>query len=553
MIGDLLQLVFTNVSHREPRAGRCDGLGNCRQGDLAASFGEGAGRITLTVPVHRDVRRTPEPTLVRHLDSATTLSGHAGTQFDPRSQDRERGTVSSRTNQSQKGAEATVMPSFNAIPSLQSDTALPNRHGPLAALLLALALIGPPAGQSQDMPAAGTDSTASEPSEQPTHVDASNLLPASGPPFAIPMVVSSMAVGGDSVSTTIYVSNYSDAEATVTIRFRGSSGTDLQMPVSTEAVGAGSATVELKASHELAVSARGTGQVSLAPGTPSKTGWAEVTTSSSALLSVSASIVRASSGNQMHFVEVPSTPSYRRAWLVVDTAGGHSTELILVNNSTDGAQPVHLNYRSGDVSCASNVDVPARGSTAVAISTALACAAGTPGTGRLGTVEVNAAGPFTGIATVGPSGPEPTSYSRSLVGLSDLDPVPLEAWTVSDGGVKLEYLTSTNCFSVASAMLVGVSYTAHASRWQARVDAQSEWVDLPGTQKSGQLCAYSPTEPGEYRGVADVSVDQVPGLYSSSNSISIPPDNTRRWLRSGPKLRGGRGERAVRRPQRRVR
>lgn len=400
------------------------------------------------------------------------------------------------------------MPSFTAMQSSLSSTLLTDRIRPFAAFLLGLALIGPPAGKSQDTPGSepGAESTARE-----------DHAPEPAPPTAIPMVASSMAVGGESVSTTLYVSNHSDSEVAATFQFRDDSGADLEMPVAMDSDDDTAPTFELKSSHDVVISAGGTAQVVLMQSTPSKAGWGEVTADPPALLSVSASVVRTPASTQKDLIEIPSTRSYRRAWLVVDSTGGQSAELVLVNNSADSAQAVHLEYKSGEVSCDSNDDVPVKGRITVDIPTALACSAD-----LLGTVEVNAAGVFTGIATISQSeSGQVDSFSRSLTGLADLDPVPLEAWTVSDGSVQLEYLSSANCISVASQMLVGVSYTVHTSVWQARADDTSEWVDLPGTEQPGQLCAYSPTEPGEYRGVADISVDGVPGLYSSYDSISV--------------------------------
>lgn len=454
--------------------------------------------------------------LVRYLDSTDAPYNHADARFDPLSRKRESRVVPGRTNRTQFGTQATVMTPFTATQATAPSTPRRNRLWPIVAFLLGLALIGSPAGQAQETPVDGsgssTDSTGSQSSEEPTHDDSQSMAP-----IAVPIVVSSPAGGNGAVSTTIYVSNHSDSEVTATFQFRNDSGADLQMPVATVATDGATPTFELKSSHDLVIGANGTGQVELMQGTPSKKGWAEVTTAPPAHLSVSATTVRTATSTQKDFVEIPSTPSYRRAWLAVDSTGGLSTELVLVNNSTDTAQDVHLNYRSGDVSCSSSVKVPSNGRSTVNIPTALTCSAG-----LLGTIELNGAGLFTGIATITQSGTgQVDSFSRSLTGLADMDPVPLDAWTVTSGRVQLEYLSSAGCLSVNSLMLVGVSYTVYDSVWQARIDDTSEWVDLPGTAKSGQICAYSPTEPGEYRGVAQIAVDGVPGLYSSNESISI--------------------------------
>ena len=386
-----------------------------------------------------------------------------------------------------------------------------NRLLAFATFLLGFALIGLSPGQSQD--STGGDSGSQSTGNQPAGGEDVVVEPRD--PIAIPIVISSLEEGGKSVSTTLYVSNHSDSEVTATFRFRDDNGADLEMPVSTEAPDPTAVAFELKSSHELVISAGATGRVLLMQSTPAKTGWAEVATDSPALVSVEAAAVRTLASTEKDFIEIPSTPSYRRAWLVVDSTGGHSTELVLVNNSRDKAQTIHLRYGSGDDACESTVEVPAKGRSTVDVPKSLDCS-----DGLLGPVEVNAAGSFTGIATVSHSGQDDT-FSRSLTGLADMDPVPLEAWQVTEGSVKFEYLSSANCLAIDSFMLVGVSYTVYSSIWQARIDDASEWIDLPGTEESGRVCAYQPTEPGEYRGVAEIAVDGVPGLYSTYESIFV--------------------------------
>ncbi len=253
----------------------------------------------------------------------------------------------------------------------------------------------------------------------------------------------------------------------------------------------------------------------ISKGTSAKTGWAEVTTAPTAAVSVTAATVRTLTSTQRDFNEIPSSSSYRRAWLVVDRTGSHSTSLVLVNSSSDAPESFHLEYRSDDTSCEHTAQVPAKGCSTIAISTSLTCSAS-----KLGTIEINAAVPFTGIAKVSFTGQNDT-FIRLLTGLPDMDPVPLEAWTVYDGGYGFEFLRTSGCISFSSRMLVGVSYTVRTSVWQARADSTAEWADLPGTEKTGEICGYNPSEPGEYRGVAEITIDGVPGLYSSSDTVTI--------------------------------
>ena len=76
----------------------------------------------------------------------------------------------------------------------------------------------------------------------------------------------------------------------------------------------------------------------------------------------------------------------------------------------------------------------------------------------------------------------------------------------------------------------GVTYTIHNSKWQRRTNASSGWVDIPGTERTGQVCSYSPTEPGQYRGVAELSIGGTRNKYSSKNTLTVAP-----WLESQPR------------------
>ena len=341
-----------------------------------------------------------------------------------------------------------------------------------------------------------------------------NTILAEGSTITIPLVVSAQETDGEVTSTTFYVANHSDSSTTATFRFRGDDGTDLELPVATDPANAMSSAVDLKSSHDLELDGAEADQVVIRQATPSKAGWAEVTSVPAAPLSVKATTVRTLTTTKRDFNEIDPTPAYRQAWLVVDNTGGYSTDLVLVSGRTDKAQSFHLEFESGDTSCDATVEVPAMGRTTVEISDSLSCSSD-----LLGTVEVNAAGPFTGIAKVSASEQDDT-FIRTLVGFPDMGPTPLEAWTVSEGSVQFEHLSSEGCIDLDSQMLVGVSYTVHDSVWQARADEAAEWADLAGTEKTGSLCAYSPTEPGAYRGVADITIDGIPGLYSSSGTIT---------------------------------
>ena len=94
----------------------------------------------------------------------------------------------------------------------------------------------------------------------------------------------------------------------------------------------------------------------------------------------------------------------------------------------------------------------------------------------------------------------------------------LDAWRVSEGSVQFSSLPEAECFGPA--LVDGATYTVHASNWQTRPDENGTWADVPGTNRSGEICSFTPTAPGQYRGVADVSVNGKRGWYQSGNSLT---------------------------------
>ena len=95
---------------------------------------------------------------------------------------------------------------------------------------------------------------------------------------------------------------------------------------------------------------------------------------------------------------------------------------------------------------------------------------------------------------------------------------PLEGLRVSDGRVQFLFSSAGQCINLSNSRINGVAYTTHTSKWQRR--AGSSWVDIPGTEREG-LCSYSPTSPGEYRLVAEISIDGERGHYSSENTLTV--------------------------------
>ncbi len=101
------------------------------------------------------------------------------------------------------------------------------------------------------------------------------------------------------------------------------------------------------------------------------------------------------------------------------------------------------------------------------------------------------------------------------------DYTPLEGLRVSPGLIRLGIISIGGCQSLNNNNINGVTYTTHSSKWQRRADADSAWEDVPGTEKQGELCPYSPTSAGEYRIVVDITIDNRRGSYSSENTITV--------------------------------
>ena len=91
---------------------------------------------------------------------------------------------------------------------------------------------------------------------------------------------------------------------------------------------------------------------------------------------------------------------------------------------------------------------------------------------------------------------------------------------VSAGRVQFGFLSAGGCLSLNGA-INGVTYEIHGSEWQGRADAGSPWADVPGTERQGELCAYNPTAAGEYRLVADITINGTRGSFVSENTIDV--------------------------------
>lgn len=96
---------------------------------------------------------------------------------------------------------------------------------------------------------------------------------------------------------------------------------------------------------------------------------------------------------------------------------------------------------------------------------------------------------------------------------------PLAGLRVSDGGVEFLVLSTTEqCITLIGISIEGSAYTTHTSKWQ-RKEGDS-WVDIEKTLRVG-LCPYSTTSAGEYRMVAEITIDGERGSYASENTFTV--------------------------------
>ncbi|MDE0692114.1 MAG: pre-peptidase C-terminal domain-containing protein [Gammaproteobacteria bacterium] len=87
---------------------------------------------------------------------------------------------------------------------------------------------------------------------------------------------------------------------------------------------------------------------------------------------------------------------------------------------------------------------------------------------------------------------------------------------VGIGTITLAFQTTTGCEPVDELNLLGIVYTVLRSVWQRRADESDDWTDIDGTETTLELCAYSPTESGQYRLIADVEENGELKHYASN-------------------------------------
>ncbi len=94
--------------------------------------------------------------------------------------------------------------------------------------------------------------------------------------------------------------------------------------------------------------------------------------------------------------------------------------------------------------------------------------------------------------------------------------VPLEGLSVSPGRVSFGPVSSQGCIAVENVIVDGVHFAVLHSKWQTRAGPNAEWSDVEGTERMGELCAYTPSTPGEFRLVAEIAIDGRTGQVASN-------------------------------------
>lgn len=388
---------------------------------------------------------------------------------------------------------------------------------PLAALV-AGTLIGPgfARAEGQARSAGGEERPPARSLESPDGPVRNDIALSPAAPLAIPWVASSRDLQGMGSFTEFRIANLSDTATIVTLRFRDSNGADLALPFPSNPAAPSASPVDLLSTVELSLAAHETVSRLVAQGSPARSGWAEVTAMPDVPISASAMLGEALPNDGRDFYDVPAARAYSQAWLIADQTGGFSTDLHLVNLSPTDEQELELRFRAADTDCETTLAVGAKARESVILASALPCS-----TNKLGTVEIQGADTFAGIGAIKHAQRSET-FIRTLAGIERLleTPTQLSTWTVSAGRVQFGFLSSQACIDMALRTLVGVTYTVHSSAWQRRADADSEWAYVPGTNRTGQICAYAPDAPGEYRGVAEITVGGMRGTHASANILA---------------------------------
>ncbi|MDE0261940.1 MAG: Ig domain-containing protein [Bryobacterales bacterium] len=348
---------------------------------------------------------------------------------------------------------------------------------------------------------------------------ASRRITLAGTKLTIPAIASAEQSEYGQMFTLIEIVNISDSDAELSFNLRDASGNPLEMPFYNVSCPACPAVA--LSSHSTVVEAKGAARLQIVQQNPARIGWAEFSIEPAAAVAVSGQIWFIADDGTVSFAGIPPTAAYRQAFLYLDNSSDFETTLALVNLDPANRQDLALHFRAADdpsVTCEASAEVPPFGQAVLTAIESLPCAVG-----KLGLLSIRGQDEFdefTGIAFVGSTRHDGV-FTRQFVQPAPPAFIPLRHWTVSSGSVSFGGQSSSGCLTVASLSISGAIHTVHSSRWQKRTGEFSPWDDVPDSDRVGQVCAYSPSDLGHYRGVAEISVDGTRGLYATSNVLAI--------------------------------
>ena len=252
------------------------------------------------------------------------------------------------------------------------------------------------------------------------------------------------------------------------------------------------------------------------------TGWMEVTSKPDASISVTAYVSQNDDFGSVSIVE-PTEISKHAFVPIPDNFILSEYELVLINPSATEEQNMEIEFRARSSSCDTSISIAPMGQAVLNCATILPCIAGSLG----GSIAIQSQDGFSGFLS-GSNRPFVTLLTKFVSQSTPTDSYSaLEHWSVASGQITFGNVAYSHCLTLSDSTVVGSEHTVHSSKWQTRTGEYEPWSDVPDTDRVGQICPYSPTLPGQYRGAAEISVDGVRGMFASSNVLTVDDEQPR--------------------------
>ena len=404
------------------------------------------------------------------------------------------------------------------IPSVVSHSSPVTRTFALLVLAAGIAYGGP---RSDDINAGWPIRVAVSPEARNQHLTQSaRHIAGSSPRQILPWIHTR-----EDVVAIVLFTNITDSEAEFSATIRGEDGLPLAIPRLKDGVR------RLESSIEAVTVPPYSTRILLFPSeNPASTGWIEFTAIPEASIVAIAytyvgELINMPDG--VGFSYYPDTVRqfeqtetyYRRAWVPIRFRyPATSHELVLINPASTGQQTLEVTFR-GDKNerrCNASVSIPQMGQAVLDVATTLTCSAAISG----GSIEIRASDDFSALLFSRVRGrPTITKFVQRPAALHSYR--ELEYWTIGLGQVTFGNVTYSNCLALSNSPVQGSTHTVHRSKWQTRNDDGEPWSDIPNTSQIGEICPYSPTQSGQYRAVAELSIGGELGTYTSSNILVV--------------------------------